>query len=159
MQENLKENKNVEEVLNRGYAFSNEINLVFVALARAAGFRAYPVRLAARNRAFFVPERLDPSQLTSLVAEVLIADPQLPGITHSKFCDPATMYCLYGILPWDETDARGIRIDAHDGQLQTTPVAESKDAVVRREAEFQLDAEGNLSGKIAIFMKARKPCN
>ena len=156
MQENLKENKNVEEVLNRGYAFGNEINLVFVALARAAGFQAYPVRLAARNRAFFVPERLDPSQLTSLVAEVLIADPQLPGITHSKFFDPATMYCLYGILPWDETDARGIRIDAHDGQLQTTPVAESKDAVVRREAEFQLDAEGNLSGKIAIIYEGQE---
>jgi hypothetical protein len=154
--ENLKENKNVEEVLHRGYAFGNEINLVFIALARAAGFQAYPVRLAARNRAFFVPERLDPNQLNSLVAEVLVGDAQLPGITTSKFFDPATIYCLYGILPWDETDARGIRIDAHQGEIQATPVAESKDAVVRREAEFHLDAEGNLSGKLSVVYEGQE---
>lgn len=154
--ENLRENKNVHEVLNRGYAFSSEINLVFIALARAAGFQAYPVRLAARNRAFFVPERLDPNQLDSLVAEVLLGDAQLPGITTSKFLDPGTIYCLYGILPWDETDAWGIRIDAHDGQIQTTPVPESKDAVVRRDAEFQLDAEGNLSGKLAVVYEGQE---
>lgn len=155
-QEQLKENKNVEEVLTRGYAFSNEINLAFIALARAAGFQAYPVRLATRNRAFFVPERFDPSQLNSLVAEVLIGVAQFPGITTSEFFDPATVYCPYGILSWDETDAQGIRIDAHDGKIQTTPAAESKDAVVRREAEFQLDAEGNLSGKLSVTYEGQE---
>src|SRR5260370_18879301 len=53
-QENLKENKNAEDVLNRGYAFANEINLLFVALARAAGFEAYPVLVTSRTRSFFI---------------------------------------------------------------------------------------------------------
>ena len=35
-QESLKENKTVEDVLARGYAFGGEINLAFIALARAA---------------------------------------------------------------------------------------------------------------------------
>jgi len=155
-QESLKENKNVEDVLNRGYAFANEINLVFIALARAAGFQAYPVRLAARNRAFFVPERPDPYQLNSLVAEVSVGDSQLPGITASKFFDPATIHCPYGILPWDETDAGGVRIDAHEAKIQITPVAESRDAVVRREAEFHLDTEGNLHGKLSVSYEGQE---
>jgi transglutaminase-like putative cysteine protease len=148
-QESLKENKNVEDVLNHGYAFGTEINLVFIALARAAGFQAYPVRVAARNRAFFIAERLDPSQLNSLVAEVLVG-------TKSEFFDPATMYCPYGILPWEETDAAGIRIDAHDAKAQTTPLPGTKDAIVRRSAEFRLDAEGNLSGKLSVTYEGQE---
>lgn len=149
-QDSLKENKSSQDVLNRGYAFGSEINLAFIALVRAAGFQAYPVRLAARNKAFFVQERLDAYQLNSLVAEVLVGDAQLPGITTSKFFDPATMFCPYGLLPWEETDAGGIRVDARNAALESTSVANSKDAVVRRNAEFTLDPEGNLSGKLAV---------
>src|SRR5581483_4773634 len=39
-QESLQPNQNAEDVLNRGYAFENEINLLFIALARAAGLEA-----------------------------------------------------------------------------------------------------------------------
>jgi transglutaminase-like putative cysteine protease len=148
-QESLKENKNVGDVLARGYAFNNEINLVFIALARAAGLHAYPVRVAARNRAFFVADRPDPYQLNSLVVEVMLG-------TTSKFFDPATMFCPYGMLPWEETDAHGIRVDTHDDKLQATPGANSKDAVIRREAEFHLDAEGNLNGKLSVVYEGQE---
>lgn len=148
-QESLKENKNVGDVLARGYAFNNEINLAFIALARAAGLHAYPVRVAARNRAFFVADRPDPYQLNSLVVEVMLG-------TTSKFFDPATMYCPYGMLPWEETDASGIRVDAHDDKLQATPAANSKDAVIRREAEFHLDADGNLNGTLSVVYEGQE---
>jgi len=124
-QESLKENKNVQDVLNHGYAFANETNLVFIALARSAGFQAYPVRVASRNRAFFVPERLDPNQLNSLVVEVLIG-------SISRFLDPATPYCPDRYLPWEETDASGIRVDLQNNKIQKTPAPESKDAATRR---------------------------
>jgi transglutaminase-like putative cysteine protease len=148
-QESLKENKNVEEVLNRGYAFGNEINLVFIALARAAGFRAYPVQLAARNRAFFVQERPNPNQLNSLVVEVIIG-------TAPKFLDPATIYCPDRFLPWEEADAGGIRVDRYDTKLETTPVPESKDAVTRRAGNFQLSPEGNLDGKLSVTYEGQE---
>ena len=155
-QDSLKENKSAEDVLSRGYAFGHEMNLAFIALARAAGFQAYPVRLAARNKAFFVQERLDAYQLNSLVAEVLVGDAQLTGITSSKFFDPATIYCPYGLLPWEDTDASGIRVDARDAALRSTPMAESKDAVVRRDAEFTVDLEGNLSGKLSVVYEGQE---
>ena len=148
-QESLKENKNAEEALTRGYAFNNEINLVFIALARAAGFRAYPVRLAGRNRGFFVPERLDPIQLNSLVVEVMIG-------STPRFLDPATLYCPDGFLPWEETDARGILVDRSNNKIETTPAPQSKDAVTRRQAELSLDAEGNLEGSLTISYEGQE---
>ena len=148
-QESLKENKSAMDVLNRGYAFANEINLVFIALARAAEFKAYPVRLAARNRAFFTMERPDPYQLNSLVAEVIVG-------SKPRFLDPATMYCPNQFLPWEETDAGGIRVDPFATNLETTPLPESKDAVTRRTAEFHLDAEGNLDGKLSVSYEGQE---
>jgi len=146
-QESLKENKNVQDVLNHGYAFANETNLVFIALARSAGFQAY--RVASRNRAFFVPERLDPNQLNSLVVEVLIG-------SISRFLDPATPYCPDRYLPWEETDASGIRVDLHNNKIQKTPAPESKDAVTRREGEFHLDSDGNLGGKLSVIYEGQE---
>lgn len=148
-QESMKENKSAEDVLNRGYAFRNEINLAYIALARAAGFQAYPVRLAARNRSFFVEERFDPYQLDSLVVEVKTG-------STTKFIDPATIYCPYDLLPWEEAGARGIRVDAHNSAVETTPSPTSKDAVVRREAELQLDVEGNLSGHLLVVYEGQE---
>lgn len=148
-QESLKENKNVEDVLKRGYAFTNEINLVFIALARAAGFKAYPMRLASRNRAFFVMERPDPYQLNSLVVEVIVG-------SKPRFLDPATMYCPDQFLPWEETDAGGIRVDRFETKVESTPLPESKDAVTRRTAEFHLDAEGNLDGKLSVSYEGQE---
>ena len=142
-QQNLKENKNAEEVLNHGYAFENEINLVFIALARAAGFQANPVRIVARNRSIFASERPDANQLNSSVVEVKI------GSGH-KFLDPATSYCRFGLLPWEETDAGGIRVDRFAGETGSTPKPESKDAVTQRHAELKLDADGNLEGNLTI---------
>lgn len=148
-QESLKENKNVEDVLNRGYAFGSEINLVFIALARAAGFRAYPVQVVARNQAFFVPARPNPNQLNSLVVEVMVG-------SASKFLDPATIYCPDRFLPWEKTDAGGIRVDRYETKLQTTPLPESKDAVTRRAGSFQLNSEGNLDGKLSITYEGQE---
>ena len=148
-QESLKENKNVEDVLNRGYAYGNEINLVFIALARAAGFHAYPIRVAARNRSFFAQERLDPNQLNSLVVRVDVG-------SSVKFFDPATLYCPYELLPWEETHAGGILVDSFVGQMGSTPSPESEDAVTRRHAELKLDAEGNLEGNLTITYEGQE---
>jgi hypothetical protein len=148
-QESLKENKNAEEVLNHGYAFENEINLVFIAMARAAGFNAYPVRLAARDRTFFTPERPDPSQLNSLVVEVQSG-------SGKRFFDPATLYCRFGFLPWNETDAGGIRIDRAWSLVESTPEPKSTDAVTQRHAELRLDAEGNLEGNLTITFEGQE---
>ena len=80
----------------------------------------------------------------------------MPGITTSKFFDPATIYCPYGLLPWEQTDAGGIRVDARNAAIESTPAADSKDAVTRRVAEFTLDPEGNLNGKLSVVYSGQE---
>jgi Domain of Unknown Function with PDB structure (DUF3857)/Transglutaminase-like superfamily len=148
-QETLKENKSVEDVLSHGYGYYWEINYAFVALARAAGFQAYPVRIASRDRSLFTPQRFDSNQLTSDIVEVQL------GLTK-LYLDPATMYCPFGLLPWAETGATGIRLDPVQGTLMSTPPPQRGDTVTRRQADLKLDADGNLQGKLALTFQGQE---
>src|SRR5262249_8370516 len=147
--DNLKENKNVDDVLSRGYAFSNEVNLVFVALARAAGFEAYPIWVASRRKQLFQPRMYDPSQLDAMVVEV-----SLDG--KVKYFDPATPYCPFDVLPWAETDTVGVRANEFRPRVVGIPAPPSTDASVRRKAELRLDAQGNLEGDAEVTFAAQE---
>jgi hypothetical protein len=143
-QENLKENKSAEDVLNRGYAFGNEINLLFVALARAAGFEAYPVLVTSRNHSFFMTDFPNEYQLNAMVVEVRDG-------SNTIYLDPATRFCPYGLLPWEEADTGGVRVDRVWSKVASTPSSKSADAVTRRKADLRLNEQGGLRGKVEVM--------
>jgi transglutaminase-like putative cysteine protease len=57
----LKPNQNVEELYKNGYGYGRDITWLFLALARAAGFDAYPVMVSSRREYFFNPARMNAS--------------------------------------------------------------------------------------------------
>lgn len=150
--EDLKPNKNVEQVLTRGYGFGDEINLLFLALAREAGFIAYPVRVTARDQAFFLVNVPDPEQLNAAVIEV-----KLKG--KSFYFDPATLYCPFGLLPWDESGAEGIRLDDVFPELVRTAEFAAHVSLVERRAELKLDNTGTLKGKLRVIFYLQEALN
>jgi hypothetical protein len=141
--EQLKENKGVDDVLSRNYAYGNEVNLVFIALARAAGFTAYPVRVVSRDNTLFQMAEYDPAQFTGMVVEVL-----LDG--NRKYFDPATLYCPFGLLPWPETDTVGLVADLADPRLIEVSGRPSNEAVTRRSGELKMDVDGNVEGEVHL---------
>jgi len=141
--ENLKDNNDAEDVLKHGYAFANEIDLLFVALVRAAGFESAPVLVAARDRAFFRKNLLDRTQLSAMVAWVKVG-------AKDYYFDPATRFCPYNLLPWNETAAGGIRVEKDSTSFVETPNPRSEDAIIERKASLQLDGEGGLQGKVHV---------
>lgn len=141
--ENLKDNENVEDVLKRGYARGNEVNMFFTALARAAGFEANLAALAQRDARMFQTLVLDPSQLTAMVVEVRAG-------SSLDYFDPATRYCPFNLLPWEETSTEGIRLDKNGGAFVSTPVPKSADAVTERTAKFDLSEDGSLEGVVHV---------
>ena len=142
--EDLKPNKNVGEVLTRGYGFANEINLLFLALAREAGFTAYPVRVTARNQGIFHEDVPDPDQLNAEVIEVLIKG-------KISYFDPATLYCPFGLLPWEETGAEGIQLDYFGPKLVKTPDLGPQASLIERKAQLSIDATGTLQGRLRVI--------
>jgi hypothetical protein len=151
-QESLKENNSAEDVLIRGYAYANQINLLFVALARAAGLDAIPMMVSSRKQAFFMKGYPNEQQLNAMV--VLVR-------TRSGFVylDPATKFCPYELLPWEESDAGGVLADSQRPKVWATPLSKSKDAIVRREADLKMNSDGGLSGKVAVRFFGQEALN
>ena len=143
-QEHLAENKNVDDILDHGYAFSNEVNILFAALARSAGFRAGIALVSSRNSTLFVPTLFDLSQLNANLVWVQKG-------TGAAYFDPATYLCPFGLLPWEETATRGVRVGGSSSGIITVPQPQSKDAVVERKARLHLGTDGALAGKFELI--------
>jgi hypothetical protein len=141
--EHLTENKSAEDILRNGYAYGNEINYLFTALARAAGFDATIVQVVDRRSGSFEQTVLDDSQLNALVVLV-----RLEG--GNRFFDPATRFCPYGLLPWFESDTAGVTWDRSGGEILNVPPAPNEASVIERIAELNLKPDGSLEGRLEI---------
>lgn len=141
--EKLKESGNVEDVLKRGYGYGEEINWLFLAFARAAGFEAYPVKVSRRSEYFFDANILDSVQLNDSVVLV-----RLNG--HDTYFDPGTRFCPFGLLPWPETGVKGLRLDKDGGVFVTTTTPSSEVSRIERKGSFAVNDAGELEGKMTV---------
>lgn len=141
--EELKPDNNVADVLERGYANGHQINLTFIGLARAAGFDATEVYVAARNSSIFFPDGKDVGELN---AELVWAR----AGSQEYYLDPSARYYAFGILPWFETEAGGVRVDGHNPTFITTPNPVSTQATVIRTAALSVKQDGSISGTLQI---------
>lgn len=140
--EELKENKNVVEVLHHGYGDRHEITRLFVALARGAGFTASVVFVSSRESRLFEREVLSFSQLDSEIARVRLNGKDI-------FLDPGTRFCPYGLLRWMRTGTAAMDM-ADPGPFIATPGATEDSAFISRSAELKLDPEGAVKGEVRI---------
>ncbi len=145
----LKDNKSVEDVLKRGYGSPWDINRLLVALARAAGFDAAVVMLAAGDNRIFRKNLPDFGQLNAHVVQVRLGAKEV-------FLDPATLHCPFGFLSWGQAGVLGLRLEKDGGVFVKTPELVSADVVTERKATLQLDAAGTLQGTVAVVFRRQK---
>ena len=141
--EKQKEINNVEDLWKRGYGNGRQINWLFLALARAAGFEAYSVYISSRSEYFFRPQMMNPSQLNGDVVLVKLNGKEV-------YCDPATAFAPFGLLPWPETGVNGLRLDKDGGSWVTTSMPPSSDSRIDRKADLKLTEDGSLEGKLTV---------
>jgi len=148
-QEHLGENKNAEQVLQHGYGYGDDINLLFIAMARSAGFEANPLLLSSRRHAFFTEGFPNQHQLNSLVAMVIAGG-------KSYILDPQSPYCPFELLPWSLTDAGGMLASFTKPGRMTTPMPESNQAVLRTVGNLKLNEEGTLRGRLTASYEGQE---
>jgi hypothetical protein len=141
--EKLKDNNNVEDVLKNGVANGVDIDYLFCALARAAGFDASVVRVSTRNRFFFTKWMLETQQLNDVVIAVKMGDKDL-------YLDPGNAHAPYGLLPWMETSVTGLKLDKQAGQWVTTTQTNAADAMTQRVAKLVMGDDGQVDGKLTV---------
>lgn len=147
--EHLAENKSAEDIFRRNYAYRNDINYLFTALARSAGFDASVVQVVDRSSAVFEAQVPDASQLNANVVLVRLKGQDL-------YFDPATRFCPYGLVPWFESDTHGIRWDKINGNIVTVTAPSDEIGATERTASLKLQSDGSLEGTLEIVFTGQE---
>ncbi|MBZ5694146.1 MAG: DUF3857 and transglutaminase domain-containing protein [Acidobacteriia bacterium] len=142
-QEQIKPNNNVEDVLKHGYGTSFDINLLFLGLARAAGFEAADLRVAPRSGMYFFPQR---EAARDLGAELV----WVRADSKEYYLDPAAHYYPFGVLPWYEVSANGVRVSKDGSEMILTAPSPSTNATIVRHVDVTVDSNMDTSGKIQV---------
>lgn len=119
----------------------DQITGVFVAMARAAGLKAYAAIVVDRDENIFNPGYLSWWQMDDDLAIVVINGKEV-------FLDPGQPFCPYGKLAWKHTWAGGIRQIDHGTEIFTSPGSNYEDNVETRNARLTLDSTGHVQGYI-----------
>jgi len=141
----LKEIKAAEDVWKQQSGSDDEIALLYIALARAAGLKVWPMKVVDRNRAIFDPRFLSINQLDDYIAIV-----ELGG--KDVYLDPGQKMCPFGMLHWKHQLASGFRLSEKGADFATTPAGTYKDAAARRIAELTIDPDGSVKGTVRFNM-------
>jgi Transglutaminase-like superfamily len=138
--------KTAEDIWTVKRGNANEIALLYVALARAAGLQAYAAQVTNRDEAFFVPIFLSTDQLDDELAIVILDGKE-------QFLDPGNRYCAFGDLHWKHTMTGGLRQTDHGAELLLqTPSPGYKTTTLLRTADLNLDPDGKLNGSLRLTM-------
>jgi hypothetical protein len=134
---------NAEDVWKRGYGDGDQITLLFLGLARAAGLDAAAARISTREDHFFVKSIMKEKDLHTYVVMVKVDGKDV-------YFDPGSAFTPCGMLPWAETKSPGLKLDKDGGTWITTSLPESADSQIARKADLKLTQEGSLEGKLQV---------
>jgi hypothetical protein len=142
-QENIQKNTGVGDVLAHRYGTSRDITLLFVALARAAGFDASIVQVSDRKTRFFVRDWTSLRQLDNMIAAVSLNGSDI-------YLEPGTRFCPYGFLRWTHTVTDGLKLDKKEITFVKAPPITYDKSVTRRTADMSLGDDGTLKGELVL---------
>lgn len=146
----IKENKNVADVLKRGYGWRSDITRTFAALAQAAGFEVKVVRALMRDDKLFDKNLCDLyGQFDSELAMV-----NFGGV--DKLFDPATPLCPMGLVRWYCTGSVCLAPSEKPPLFLPTPAYPPDTALTQREVALALDAEGSLAGTVTVTFQGQE---
>ena len=136
--------RDAADVLKRSMGNAVQVDLLFVALARAAGFEAAVFLAADRSDYFFTPEKyphaefIHPSGIAVLVDKVW------------KYFEPGLPYLPYGQILWNNDGAKALVVGANVFAWKGVPLLNETQSPAIRAGKFRLLEDGTLEGKVTL---------
>lgn len=130
-------NRTPAETWRRGYGTPREINLLFAALARAAGYEVFYARVVSRQ---------DLPDLSQLASE-LIAVRQATGY---KFFNPGVPYLSRGLLDFDEEGRTALVATSEGPDFVTLPRSNASQNRTERTALLRALPDGSVQGTVTL---------
>jgi hypothetical protein len=139
----LKDNRSPADTLKRGYGNGRDIDLLFAALAAAAGFETRLINLPDRGDMFFNPNLPDDYFLSVYDVAVKVG-------ADWKFIDPSSNYVPFGMLRWQQEGQQALLADPKDPVFVNTPLSPAESSMEKRTAKLRLSEDGTLEGEARI---------
>ena len=141
--EGLRDVHNTDDILDRKRGSGDQLAQLFVAMARAAGLKAYLFAVTNRDRSMFTDYYLNLSQLDDDIAVVNVDGKEI-------YFDPGSRYCPYGHLDWKHTNASGIRQVEGGSAIANSPGEVYSFSRTQRIADLKMDEHGEVSGLVQM---------
>lgn len=138
-----KTNNSPADTLKRGLGTSGDIDLLYAALAAAAGFETRLARVGDRSEMF-----ADFGLTTSVFAREFIVAVKLDN--NWRFFEPSSAYCPFGMLPWRREGVQALILDSKEPVFVKTQMSTPDKSLEKRAATLTLDADGTLEGDAVI---------
>jgi Domain of Unknown Function with PDB structure (DUF3857)/Transglutaminase-like superfamily len=135
--------KTTDDIWERKRGTDDQIAELFVAMARAAGMKAYLMAVSNRDRNVFNANYLSFNQLDDNIAIVTVNGKE-------QFFDPGQRYCAYGHLAWKHTMAGGLRQIDGGSSFAETPSEPYTGSRTLRTANLTMDAHGEVTGTVKM---------
>ena len=138
-----KENKSPADTLKRGAGTGINIDMLFAAMATAAGFEARVVNLGDRSDVFLDKSFPDDYFIQTYDIALRVDD-------GWRFYDPASTYVPYGMLRWQEEGEDALLSDPKEPAWLKTPLSPPDKSKLKRVAKLRLSEDGTLEGDVRV---------
>lgn len=139
----IKENKSPSDTLKRGQGNLHDINMLFAAMATAAGFEARVANLPRRSDIFFPKWFTNDYFMRTENIAVKVGD-------KWRFFDPGSLYIPYGMLRWEEEGVPALVSDSREPVWEVTPMSAPERTMEKRTGSFKLLEDGTLEGSVRM---------
>jgi hypothetical protein len=139
----LKENKTPSDTLKRGIGDSDDIDMLFAALASAAGYDARVVLAPNRGDFFFDKKIPNAYFLRHSYVALKVAD-------NWRFYKPGISYIPMGMLRWQDEGQAALITDPKQPVWLVTPMSNPDKSEVKRRANLTLAEDGTIEGDVQI---------
>ncbi|MCU1264029.1 MAG: hypothetical protein JWM21_347 [Acidobacteria bacterium] len=139
----VKENKSPSDTLKRGMGSGRDIDMLFAALATAAGLEARVVNLGDRSDVFVDRSFPDDYFIRTYDIAVHVGD-------QWRFYDPASTYVPQGMLRWQEEGEDALLSDPREPTWIKTPLSGPEKSKQKRTAKFTLSEDGTIEGNVRV---------
>jgi len=139
----VRENKSPADTLKRGVGSAEQIDLLFAALASAAGFDARIAMSPDRGQLFF----------NKSIANGYFIEPTSIAVKFGdqwKFFNPGYDYIPAGMLRWQEEGLEALVTDPKQPVWWKVPMSEPEQSRVKRLAKLKLSEDGTIEGDVEL---------
>jgi len=145
----LKEAKRAEDTWTQKSGTSEDIAMLYLAMARAAGLQAYAMKVVDHDQGIFDVSYMNINQLDDTLVILSIGG-------NDIVVDPGEKMCPFQTVSWKHASAGGLRQSAKEVGAAVSPEETYTNNSTTRTGDISVDAHGGITGTVQIAMAGQE---